>query len=73
MTLEQAECVDLGRICCVAGFLGGHLPVRQLFDWLADGVCLDELDDFRIDQAAAEARASGSLLCHTVVAEKPVQ
>ena len=37
-------------------FRGSRLPVQQLFDWLADGVPLDEfIEDFRIDRAAAEA------------------
>ena len=45
---------------------GGRLPVQQLFDWLADGVPLDEfIEDFRIDRAAAEAvlRTAGTDLC----------
>ena len=32
-----------------------RVPVRQLFDWLADGVPLEEfLGDFQIDRGAAE-------------------
>lgn len=45
---------------------GSRLPVQQLFDWLADGVSLDEfVEDFRIDREAAEAvlRTAGAQLC----------
>ena len=41
--------------------------MQQLFDWLADGVSLDEfIKDFRIDRAAAEVvlRTAGTQLCH---------
>ena len=47
-------------------FRGSRLPVQQMFDWLADGVSLDEfIEDFRIDRAAAEAvlLAAGSEIC----------
>ena len=66
MTLEDAVWVDSGRMSGVPCFRGSRLPVRQLFDWLADGVSLDEfVEDFRIDRAAAEAvlRAAGAGLC----------
>ena len=66
MTLEQAVWVDPGRMSGAPCFRGSRLPVQQLFDWLADGVSLDEfIEDFRIDRAAAEAvlRAAGAQLC----------
>ena len=47
-------------------FRGSRLPVQQLFDWLADGVSLDEvIEDFRIDRAAAETVlvTAGEQLC----------
>ena len=56
MTLDEAVWVDPGRMSGVPCFQGSRLPVQQLFDWLADGVSLDEfIDDFQIDRAAAEA------------------
>ncbi len=67
MTLEQAVWVDPGRMSGAPCFRGSRLPVQQLFDWLADGVSLDEfIEDFRIDRAAAEVvlRAAGAQLCH---------
>ena len=66
MKLEQAVWVDLGRMSGAPCFRGSRLPVQQLFDWLADGVGLDEfVEEFRIDRAAAEAvlRAAGAELC----------
>ena len=66
MTLEQAVWVDPGRMSGTPCFRGSRLPVQQLFDWLADGVSLDEfIDDFQIDRTAAEAvlRAASSELC----------
>ena len=66
MTLEQAVWVDPGRMCGAPCFRGSRLPIQQLFDWLADGVSLDEfIDDFRIDRAAAEVvlRTAGAELC----------
>ena len=55
MTLDQAVWVDPGRMSGAPCFRGSRLPVQQLFDWLADGVSLDEfIDDFRIERAAAE-------------------
>lgn len=66
MTLEEAVWVDPHRMSGAPCFRGSRLPVQQLFDWLADGVPLDEfIEDFRIDRAAAEAvlRAAGAQLC----------
>ena len=66
MTLEDAVWVDPNRMSGAPCFRGSRLPVQQLFDWLADGVPLDEfVEDFRIDRAAAEAvlRAAGAELC----------
>ena len=66
MKLEHAVWVDAGRMSGAPCFRGSRLPVQQLFDWLADGVALDEfVEDFRIDRAAAEAvlRAAGADLC----------
>ena len=69
MTLEEAVWVDPERMSGVPCFRGSRLPVQQLFDWLADGVPLDEfIKDFQIDRRAAEAilRAAGtefSALC----------
>lgn len=55
MTLEDAVWVDPCRMSGTPCFRGSRLPVQQLFDWLADGVLLDEfVEDFRIDRAAAE-------------------
>ena len=66
MTLEEAVWVDPGRMSGAPCFRGSRLPVQQLFDWLADGVSLDEfVEDFRIDRAAAEVvlRTAGAQLC----------
>lgn len=66
MTLEEAVWVDPHRMSGAPCFRGSRLPVQQLFDWLADGVSLDEfIEDFRIDRAAAEAvlRSAGAQLC----------
>lgn len=66
MTLEQAVWVDPGRMSGAPCFRDSRLPVQQLFDWLADGVSLDEfIEDFRIDRAAAEVvlRTAGAQLC----------
>ena len=67
MTLEDAVWVDHRRMSGAPCFRDSRLPVQQLFDWLADGVPLDEfVEDFRIDRAAAEVvlRAAGAALCH---------
>ncbi len=66
MTLEDAVWVDPNRMSGAPCFRGSRLPVQQLFDWLADGVPLDEfVEDFRIDRAAAEVvlRTAGAELC----------
>ena len=63
MTLEEAVWVDPDRMSGTPCFRGSRLPVQQLFDWLADGVPLDEfIEEFRIDRGAAEAilRAAGT-------------
>ena len=68
MTLEQAVWVDPGRMSGAPCFRGSRLPIEQLFDWLADGVPLDDfVRDFRIDRRAAAAvpLAAGQALCTT--------
>lgn len=56
MTLEQAIWIDPGRMSGAPCFRGSRLPVQQLFDWLADGVSLDEfVQEFQIDRRAATA------------------
>ena len=70
MTLEQAVWVDPGRMSGAPCFRGSRLPIQQLFDWLADGVPLDDfVRDFRIDRRAAAAvlLAAGQVLCTTAV------
>lgn len=72
MTLDQAVWVDPERMSGVPCFRGSRLPVQQLFDWLADGVSLDDfVSEFQIDRNAATTvlRAAGSSLC--AVATKP--
>ena len=66
MTLEQAIWVDPGRMSGVPCFRGSRLPVQQLFDWLADGVSLEDfVSEFQIDRDAATTvlRAAGHSLC----------
>ncbi len=66
MTLDQAVWVDPARMSGAPCFRGSRLPVQQLFDWLADGVSLDEfLREFKIDRDAAIAvlRYAGSAIC----------
>ncbi len=66
MTLEQAVWVDPGRMSGVPCFRGSRLPVQQLFDWMADGVSLEDfVREFQIDREAAAAvlRAAGHSLC----------
>ena len=47
--------MDPHRMSGAPCFRGSRLPVRQLFDWLADSVSLHEfIENFRIDRAAAE-------------------
>ncbi|MDE0422966.1 MAG: DUF433 domain-containing protein, partial [Gammaproteobacteria bacterium] len=42
MTLEEVVWVDPARMSGTPCFRGTRLPIQQLFDWLADGVPLDE-------------------------------
>ena len=73
MTLEQAVWVDPGRMSGAPCFRGSRLPIQQLFDWLADGVPLDDfVRDFRIDRRAATAVlfAAGQAIC-TTTAQRP--
>ncbi len=63
MPLDRAVWVDPDRMSGTPCFRGSRLPVQQLFDWLADGVSLDEfIEDFKIDRQAAEMvlRAAGA-------------
>ena len=63
MALDEAVWVDPDRMSGAPCFRGSRLPVQQLFDWLADGVSLDEfIEDFKIDRQAAAAvlRAAGA-------------
>ena len=65
MTIDEAVWVDPERMSGAPCFRGSRVPVRQLFDWLADGVPLDEfLGDFQIDRGAAEVvlQAAGAEL-----------
>ena len=73
ITLEQAVWVDPGRMSGAPCFRGSRLPIQQLFDWLADGVPLDDfVRDFRIDRRAAAAvlLAAGQAFC-TTAARRP--
>ena len=73
MPLEEAVWVDPARMSGAPCFRGTRLPVRQLFDWLEDGVPLDEfLRDFQIDPKAAAAvlRAGAEAVC-TAATENP--
>ena len=66
MLLEEAVWVDPARMSGVPCFRGTRLPVQQLFDWIEDGVPLDEfLQDFQVDRRAATAvlRAGASAVC----------
>ena len=66
MTLDQAVWVDPARMSGTPCFRGSRLPVQQLFDWLAEGVSLDEfVREFQIDRDAAIAvlRYAGSSIC----------
>lgn len=68
MNLEQAVWVDSGRMIGAPCFRGSRLPVQQLFDWLADGVSLDEfVREFDIERDAATTvlRAAGRSLCNS--------
>ena len=62
MTVDEAVWVDPGRMSGAPCFRGSRLPIQQLFDWLADGISLEEfLADFQIDRRVAETvlRAAG--------------
>ena len=66
MTLDQAVWMDPARMNGSPCFRGSRLPVQQLFDWLADGVSLDEfVREFQIDRDAAIAvlRYAGNSIC----------
>ena len=66
MALEQAVWVDPARMSGAPCFRGTRLPVQQLFDWLSDGVPLDEfVRDFDIDPRAAAAvlQAGAARVC----------
>jgi len=66
MQLEEAIWVDPARMSGAPCFRGTRLPVQQLFDWIEDGVPLDEfLRDFQVDRSAATAvlRAGAAAVC----------
>ena len=66
MRLEEAVWIDPARMSGVPCFRGTRLPVQQLFDWIEDGVPLDEfLQDFQVDRRAATAvlRAGAVAVC----------
>ena len=68
MTLDQAVWVDPERMSGTPCFRGSRLPVQQLFDWLADGVSLDEfVREFQIDRDAAIAvlRYASRSICNS--------
>ncbi len=66
MPLEEAVWVDPARMNGVPCFRGTRLPVQQLFDWIEDGIPLDEfLQDSPVDHRAAIAvlRAGAAAVC----------
>lgn len=70
MQLAEAVWVDPARMSGVPCFRGTRLPVQQLFDWIEDGVPLDEfLRDFQVDRRAVAAvlRAGASAVCAAAV------
>ena len=73
MTLEEAVWIDPGRMSGAPCFRGTRLPVQQLFDWLADGVPLDEfVREFKIDpRAAAAVLRVGSAAVGTAATQNP--
>ena len=74
MTLDQAVWVDPARMSGAPCFRGSRLPVQQLFDWLADGVPLDEfVAEFCVDRDAAAAvlLAAGNAICNKAVERCP--
>ena len=73
MTLAEAVWIDPGRMSGTPCFRGTRLPVQQLFDWLADGVTLDQfVRDFEIDpRAAAAVLRVGSAAVKTAATQNP--
>ena len=73
MTLAEAVWIDPGRMSGTPCFRGTRLPVQQLFDWLADGVTLDEfVREFEIDPRAAIAVLRvGSVAVKTAATQNP--
>ena len=73
MPPEEAVWVDPARMSGVPCFRVARLSVRQLFDWLEDGVPLDEfLQDFQIDpKAAAAILHAGAEAVYAGAAENP--
>lgn len=70
MTIDEAVWVDPERMSGAPCFRGSRVPVQQLFDWLADGVPLDEfLGDFQVDRRAAEVvlQAAGAEFAERLV------
>ena len=70
MQLEEAVWIDPARMSGVPCFRGTRLPVQQLFDWIEDGVPVDEFQrDFQIDPRAVAAvlRAGATAVCAAVV------
>ena len=66
MLLEEAVWIGAARMSGVPCFRGTRLPVQQLFDWIEDGVPLDEfLQDFQVDRRAATTvlRAGAAAVC----------
>ena len=66
MPLEEAVWIDPARMSGVPCFRGTRLPVQQLFDWIEDGVPVDEfLRDFQVDPRAVAAvlRAGATAVC----------
>ena len=49
--LEEAVWIDPRRMSGVPRFRGTRLSVQQLFDWIGDGIPLNEfLCDFKVDR-----------------------
>ncbi len=66
MQLEEAVWIDPARMSGVPCFRGTRVPVQQLFDWIEDGVPVDEFQrDFQIDPRAVAAvlRAGATAVC----------
>ena len=73
MPLEEAVWIDPARMSGVPCFRGTRLPVQQLFDWLEDGVPVDEfLRDFQVDpRAVAAVLRAGAMEVCTAAARNP--